>query len=257
MSETIKEIKEKRGQKDFDLNAMIRIKAKADIKIIEEKDNQSQGVVEAYVSIFDNIDLVGDIIRRGAFSESLNAKMPKGVWMHNWDEPIAKTLKAFEDEKGLFIRGQFNLETQRGKEAYSDIRFGIIDEFSIGFKILDYEWDEQDNRIIKKVKLYEWSPVLAGANPATELVSVKDEKKEERMIDFVEVDNQGKTVKLFYKGGEKQIIKMSNKYIAYLLSLGEEGKKVDSLADNKVLRIRQVVKQIDKGAEYLLRIIKT
>jgi hypothetical protein len=105
--------------------------------------------------------------------------------------------------------------------------------------------------------LYEWSPVLAGANPATELVSVKDEKKEERMIDFVEVDNQGKTVKLFYKGGEKQIIKMSNKYIAYLLSLGEEGKKVDSLADNKVLRIRQVVKQIDKGAEYLLRIIKT
>jgi len=257
MSETIKEIKDKRNQKNFDPNVMIRIKARAEIKIIEEKDGQSIGVVEAYVSIFDNVDLVGDIIRRGAFSESLNAKMPKGVWMHNWDEPIAKTLTAYEDDKGLFIRGQFNLETQRGKEAYSDIKFGIIDEFSIGFKILDYEWDEQDNRIIKKVKLYEWSPVLAGANPDTELVSVKSEKKAEKMIDFVEVDNETKVVKLFYRGGLKQTIKMSNKYISYLQALNGEGKKVDSLADNqKVLRIRQIVKQIDKGAEYLLRIIK-
>jgi len=254
MSEKIKEAISK---KDFDLNSMIRIKAKAEIKIVEEKDGQLMGVVEAYVSIFDNVDLVGDIIRRGAFMESLIAKMPKGVWMHNWDEPIAKTLKAYEDEKGLFIRGQFNLETQRGKEAYSDIKFGIIDEFSIGFKILDYEWDEQDNRIIKKVKLYEWSPVLAGANPDTELVSVKSEKRAEKMIDFVEVDNETKTVKLFYRGGVKQVIKMSNKYISYLQALNGEGKKVDSLADNqKVLRIRQIVKQIDKGAEYLLRIIK-
>ncbi|MEI8360952.1 MAG: HK97 family phage prohead protease [bacterium] len=253
MSETIK----KQGQNNFDINTMIRIKAKANIKIVEEKDAQSEGIVEAYVSIFDNIDLVGDIIRRGAFSESLNNKLPKGVWMHNWDEPIAKTLKAYEDNKGLFIQGQFNLETQRGKEAYSDIKFGIIDEFSIGFKILDYEWDEKDNRIIKKVKLYEWSPVLAGANPDTELVSVKDDNKAEQIVDFVEVDNKSKEVKLFYKGGEKQSIKMSNKYIAYLKSLDEEGQKVDTLADTqKVLRIRQVVKQIDKQAEYLLRITK-
>ncbi|MCX6795812.1 MAG: HK97 family phage prohead protease [Candidatus Falkowbacteria bacterium] len=257
MSKTIKEIKERLNEKGFDLNTMIRVRAKAEIKLVEQKDEQSQGVVEAYVSIFDNIDLVGDIIRRGAFSESLNNKLPKGVWMHNWDEPIAKTLKAYEDNKGLFIQGQFNLETQRGKEAYSDIKFGIIDEFSIGFKILDYEWDEKDNRIIKKVKLYEWSPVLAGANPDTELVSVKGNSKTEPMVDFVEVDNKSKEVKLFYKGGEKQNIKMSNKYIAYLKSLDEEGQKVDTLADTqKVLRIRQVVKQIDKQAEYLLRITK-
>ena len=256
MSETIKEIKDKRNQKNFDPNAMIRIKARAEIKIIEEKDGQAVGIIEAYVSIFDNVDLVGDIIRRGAFMESLLAKLPKGVWMHNWDEPIAKTLVAYEDDKGLFIRGQFNLETQRGKEAYSDIKFGIIDEFSIGFKILDYEWDEKDNRIIKKVKLYEWSPVLAGANPDTELVSVKDGKKEEKTVDFVEVDKEAKTVKLFYRGGDKQTVKMSNKYLAYLQALNKEGKKVDSLADTKVLRIRQIVKQIDKGAEYLLRIIK-
>jgi HK97 family phage prohead protease len=257
MSKTINEIKEKINEKGFDVNTMIRVRAKAEIKLIEEKDGQGQGIIEAYVSIFDNIDLVGDIIRRGAFSESLNNKLPKGVWMHNWDEPIAKTIKAYEDEKGLFIQGQFNLETQRGKEAYSDIKFGIIDEFSIGFKILDYEWDDKDNRIIKKVKLYEWSPVLAGANPDTELVSVKDEDAVEPLIDFVEVDNKNKEVKLFFKGGEKKKMKMSNKYIAYLKSLGEEGQKVDTLADTqKVLRIRQVVKQIDKEAEYLLRITK-
>ncbi|MCD6435852.1 MAG: HK97 family phage prohead protease [Clostridiales bacterium] len=234
---------------------ILRIKVKADIKTLEKKGEKDLGIVEAYVSIFNNIDLDGDIIKQGAFKESLKAKLPKGVWMHDWNLPIAKTLKAEEDERGLFIRAQFNLETQRGKEAYSDIKFGIIDEFSIGFKVLDFEWDENDNRIIKKVKLYEWSPVLAGANPETQVIDVKTEKEEK--INYVDIDCKKKRVKIYFNDGTIKRIKLSNKYIKYLKSLADQkGKKVDSSAVKKVLRIRQVVKQIDKGAEYLLRITK-
>jgi hypothetical protein len=240
-------------------NKMIRVRAKAEIKIIEQKEEKDQGIIEAYVSIFDNVDLVGDIIRRGAFVESLRKKLPKGVWMHNWEEPIAKTLKGEEDDKGLFIRAQFNLETQRGRESFSDIKFGIIDEFSIGFKILDYEWDENDNRIIKKVRLYEWSPVLAGANPDTQLINVKDNKKEkkDRQVSYVDVDYKKMRVKIFYKGGKIERKKISYKYKKYLKSLTNKGVKVEPATEiMKILRIRQAVKQADKACEYVLRITK-
>jgi HK97 family phage prohead protease len=155
----------------------IKLKSSVKFKIVEEKGKEEKRIIEAYVSIFDNVDLVGDKIIKGAFEESLRNKLPKGVWAHNWDEPIAKTLSAVEDEKGLLIRGQFIEGVQKSDEAYKLIKAGVIDEFSIGFRVLDDEWEEDGTRIIKKAKLYEWSPVLAGANPDTELVSVKDDNK--------------------------------------------------------------------------------
>ncbi len=252
-----KTIKEKRNNKKLNFDKMVRVKVKADIKLLDEKSEGSQGVIEAYVSIFNNIDLVGDIIKQGAFADSLKKKLPKGVWMHNWDIPIAKTINAHEDTKGLFIRAQFNLETQRGKEAYSDIKFGIIDEFSIGFRVLDYEWDENDNRIIKKVKLYEWSPVLAGANPDTELVNIKNEKLEKE-INYIDIDYKKSRAKIYYRDGQIARLKLSNKYIKHLKSLADQkGAKVDSRAEaKKIFRIRQAIKQADKACEFVLKITK-
>lgn len=188
------------------------VEAKADLKfnmpvtlkIVETKADDEKGIIEAYVSIFDNVDLVGDIIKRGAFAESLAKKLPKGVWGHDWNVPVAKTLEAREDEKGLYIKAQFNLDTQRGQEAYSDIKFGIIDEFSIGFRVLDDEWTEDNIRVITKARLYEWSPVLVGANPDTELISVKSKKEKEKKgiiedeLNYDE-DDQRKKWKMLYK----------------------------------------------------------
>lgn len=151
-----------------DITKILRVKFQTELKAVKD-----EGIIEAYVSIFNNIDSDGDIITRGAFLESLAKKLPKGVWSHNWDEPIASTLEAREDEKGLYIKGQFVLSVQKAREAFELIKAGVIDEFSIGFRILDWEYNDAGNRVIKKVKIYEWSPVLAGANPDTELIGVK------------------------------------------------------------------------------------
>jgi HK97 family phage prohead protease len=233
----------------------------------EFKADESQGIVEAYVSIFDNIDLYGDKIIKGAFAESIQKKLPKGVWMHNWDQPIAKTIEAREDDKGLYIKGQFNLDTQRGKEAFSDVKSGLIDEFSIGFRVLDYEYEENGTRVIKKIKLYEWSPVLAGANPDTELVNVKSEEEELKTanasvdpligkVDFVKTDTKTGQVIIYVRGQAPVKATMSFKYLSYLKSL-LKGAKVEPTPDTqKVLRIRQAVKQIDKASEFILRITK-
>ena len=75
---------------------------------------------------------------------------------------------------GLYIKGQFNLETQRGKEAYSDLKFGTIDEFSIGYYTTEWNYDNSTGvRTLIKGELYEWSPVLVGMNDETMLLSIK------------------------------------------------------------------------------------
>jgi len=144
---------------------------------VSVKVQKEKGIIEAYVSIFGNKDMCGEIIDKGAFTESLKKKLPKGVWSHNWDMPVAKTLEAREDDKGLYIKGQFNLNTQRGREAFSDIAFDIMDEFSIGYRVQQDEIDDNGIRHLKKIRLYEWSPVLVGANPETELVGIKSSEK--------------------------------------------------------------------------------
>lgn len=255
MSKTIKEIKDK-NKKSAD--GMIY----KSVPVGEFKVDAEKGIIEAYVSIFNNVDLGGDKILPGAFADSLKKKYPKGVWSHNWDQPIAKTLEAKEDEKGLYIKGQFNLDTQRGKDAFSDIKFGIIDEFSIGFRIQEYSWekegaDEDEIRVIKKIKLYEWSPVLAGMNPETELIGVKADQTK-RLIKFVKTDNEKRLVKIYFDDGKTEEIKMSYSYFKYLKSLDNKGVKVEPLKEDvkKILRIRQAIKVAAKANEYVLRITK-
>jgi HK97 family phage prohead protease len=150
------------------------------------KAEGDSGVIEAIVSVFNNVDSYGDRVKYGFFDDSLKTKLPKGVWAHDWKTPVAKTLEARElmpgdamlpdslkDLGGLYIRGQFNMNTQRGRETYSDIKEGIIDEFSIGYSVVEETFAQDGARELVKGKLYEWSPVLFGANSQTALISAK------------------------------------------------------------------------------------
>lgn len=155
--------------------------------VFRMKTLDEQGVLEAIVSVTGNVDSGREIVMPGFFSKSLERKFPKGVWAHDWAMPIAKTLEAEEwkagdprlpDELkalgGYYIKGQFNLETQRGREAYSDIKFGIVDEFSIGYSVKKDQLNkEKGARELVEGEWFEWSPVLVGMNRETQLLSVK------------------------------------------------------------------------------------
>jgi HK97 family phage prohead protease len=151
------------------------------------KADDQTGLIQAVVAVFSNVDSGNEQILPGFFTKSIARKLPKGVWMHNWDQPIAKTIEAREllpgdpllpaSLKGLggaYIKGQFNLDTQRGREAYSDIKFGIVDEFSIGYKVLKESVDKNTGaRQLIEGDWKEWSPVLVGMNSETQLLSIK------------------------------------------------------------------------------------
>ena len=142
-------------------------------KIIDEE----KGMFEAHVSIFGNVDSYGEIVDKGAFTEWLTqyaGRYPKGVWAHDWSQPIIKTLECREDEIGLYVKGQFVLEVQRAREIYALMKEGVITDFSFGFRVMEDSWDEVAKvRHLKKIAIYEYSPVLVGANSEATLIGVK------------------------------------------------------------------------------------
>ena len=155
--------------------------------------DKAQGIVEAFVSGIGNKDSVGDIVVSGAFNGSLSRRKPRVVWGHDWNQPIGKVLEIYEVPKtdsrlpekmkaagigGLFAKVQFNLNTERGREAFANVAFyGSDQEWSIGYKTITAIFDtvEQAN-MLKEVELYEISPVLHGANQLTGTISVKDDE---------------------------------------------------------------------------------
>ena len=152
--------------------------------------NESQGIVECFVAGIGNKDSVGDICLPGCFNGSLKRRKPRVVWGHNWNEPIGKVLEIYEvgpnDPRlpvkmksngvgGLFAKVQFNLKSERGREAFSNVQFfGEEQEWSIGYKTLDAIFDNSKQaNMLKEVELYEVSPVLHGANQLTGTISIK------------------------------------------------------------------------------------
>ena len=154
--------------------------------------DEAQGIVECFVAGIGNKDSVGDICAPGCFTESLKRRKPRVVWGHNWNEPIGKVLEIYEVNSndprlplkmkragigGLYAKVQFNLKSERGKQAFLDVSFfGSEQEWSIGYKTLDADYDSQRQaNILKEVELYEVSPVLHGANQLTATISIKSD----------------------------------------------------------------------------------
>ncbi len=148
---------------------------KAEIKVLDE----DQGIIEAYVSVFGNVDSYGDVVVKGAFAEAIKnnfPRYPKGVWSHDWSMPIAKTLEIREDERGLYVKGQLLLDIQKAKEAYILIKEGVMTDFSFGYEVDESDFNQDTGiRYLKKLTIYEWSPVLVGANNRATLIGAKSD----------------------------------------------------------------------------------
>jgi HK97 family phage prohead protease len=156
--------------------------------------SEADGIVEAIVSVTNVVDSVNDVIEPGAYKNTLRKRNPKGVWSHDTNIPVAKTLKVEElmpgDERlpedlrsqgagALMVKMQFNLNTSRGRDAFHDVQFFAEEqEWSIGYSVPEGKsmTDEKTGvRFIKQLELYEYSPVIFGAAPNTRTLSVKDD----------------------------------------------------------------------------------
>ncbi len=136
--------------------------------------DDEQGRFEAYLSVFNNVDHGGDKVIPGAFAQSLKdrgSRLFPLLDQHMHTEVIGGFV-ATEDNVGLKIAGEFNLDTQKGREAYSNAKKGYLTGFSMGYITRDYEI-EDDTRVLKRVDLLEGSIVTFPMNEAAQLTAIK------------------------------------------------------------------------------------
>lgn len=161
----------------------------ADVQVKFAKDGAS---FAGYASVFNGVDSYGDTVLAGAYKDTLATHgLPKMFVNHDgWGGlfgppaalPVGRWTKAAEDERGLYVEGEFTPGMARAEEVRAALKHGTVDGLSIGYHVKkgDYEDkdDGSDGRIIKRVtRLAEISVVTFPADEAArvDLASVKSE----------------------------------------------------------------------------------
>lgn len=148
-----------------------------ELKALQFKESDvslSDRTFKGYAATWDK-DLGGDIITKGAFTKTIaeRGNRVKVLWQHS--EPLGVPSLMREDDKGLYVEGRIS-KTRLGDEALELMRDGVIDQMSIGFSIpsgkSEYSGDD-DARIIREVKLFEFSPVTFPMNENAYITGVK------------------------------------------------------------------------------------
>src|SRR5690625_1938655 len=149
-------------------------------------DDQPEGRFTGYASVFGNKDSYGDVIVRGAFAESLQTYGANGAgipcyWAHQMSDPlmnIGQTVEAREDDHGLKVDVQLDLDNPNGAYTHKLIQEGRVSQMSFAFDIEDFAFAQSeelgDYMELRKLKIHEVSVVQVGANQSTELLAVKE-----------------------------------------------------------------------------------
>lgn len=198
------------------------------------------GRIEGYASTFGGEpDRHGDIVSPGAFSRTLREHRtektaPAMLWSHQLEAPIGKWLSLEEDSTGLFVAGQINLNSQRGREAFAHVSAGDVASFSIGFVT-----PEGGRRYLGKgtfalddVDLVEISVVSIPANTRARITQVKQLRSKADAIAFLRHSGLSKVAAQRFAAGGFQALSAE----------GLSGDDVTKLAD----QIDRATKQLRK-----------
>lgn len=152
-------------------------------RAVEFRAEQGDGfTLEGYAAVFDTPTRIDswegtfdEVISRGAFKRTLNARKPVLQFDHGQDArtgsvPIGAIEALNEDDRGLYVRARLfdNPVVEPIRQA---IAGGAIDGMSFRFRVNDDRWQRRDGdvdlRTIREVELYELGPVVFPAYEAT------------------------------------------------------------------------------------------
>ncbi len=141
-----------------------------------------QGQVEAIVSIFGNVDLMGDRVMPGAFRKSIAEWKQSGdpvpvVFSHEWGDlfsHIGVVDELQETPKGL--RAVYTLDINdnpAAAQAFKLLKRRTLKEHSFAYDVVNEHRAKDGANELTELKIIEIGPTLKGANPDTELIGVK------------------------------------------------------------------------------------
>lgn len=161
---------------------------------LKEATLTADGTFSGYASIWGEIDSYNEVVRKGAFAESLKAwaakgKLPSMLWQHNSGIPIGVWTGMVEDAKGLRVTGQL-ADTEKGKEAYALLKMGALDGLSIGYMATEWTVDKKTNvTTLDVIDLWEVSLVTFPAGPSARVDGVKSALKNGKLPTMSEYED--------------------------------------------------------------------
>lgn len=151
--------------------------------------NDSQGIIEGYLNYIGNIDYGDDRTMKGAFRNTLRDSFARKtaqsldyLWPYLWNHdynliPPGGIFDADERKDGLYIKTQFNLDMQMGRELYSSFKQGMMKKQSMGYKAIQVEYVKDEGRTIRnllEVAVMEGSAVVFPMNDLASVDTVKN-----------------------------------------------------------------------------------
>lgn len=136
-------------------------------------------VIRGYAAMFDrrSEDLGGfrEQIAPGAFRDTIKTADVRALWNHDPNFPLGRngagTLRLSEDKTGLLIEID-PPETTYAQDLMVSMRRGDVTQMSFGFFVKDEDWSKEDGeniRTLRKVELFDVSPVTFPAYPDTQV----------------------------------------------------------------------------------------
>jgi len=132
--------------------------------------------------------IVSERIDPGAFDDTLQDQPDvRCLWNHNADIVLGRTgsgtLRLHVDDHGLFGEVTINPEDSDAMNALARIKRGDVSQCSFGFEILEQEKVKRESDwlfVVKKVRLWEVSPVTFPAYRETAITARNSEAEELR-----------------------------------------------------------------------------
>lgn len=135
------------------------------------------GEFEGYASLFGLMDLGHDVVLPGAFRHSLIERGTQGIrllWQHDPHQPLGRWEEIAEDARGLYVRGQLDLQHPKAREAFGLMERGALDGLSIGYRTQIERKDPSTGlRNLEKIDLWEISLVTFPLLPQARVHGVR------------------------------------------------------------------------------------
>jgi HK97 family phage prohead protease len=143
--------------------------------------------IQGYASVFRCVDQALDIIKEGAFKDTLQTSncALKLLWQHDAHNPIGSITQIKEDNYGLFIKATITTKTQVGRETAELIKAGIVRGLSVGIIPKRATINSKGYNEISEAILYEISVVTFPANLNAKISSIYEKPEADNLIQLI------------------------------------------------------------------------
>lgn len=247
------------------------------MKTLSIKAQISEKAEDSFTAIASTeaTDRHGEIVKQDGWDLKNFKANPILLYMHDHTKPLGKATRVWIEKASgntkLMFKGMISTATDYGKAAKQLMDEGILNTFSVGFRI-----NEMDGNTITKAELHEISLVSVPANPEARRLALKslhDSGFEETVInEFVEpidekdekiaeltsrVDELTKQVETAVKGLKHLAPHRSKPVIEQRLMMAKAiAKAADKLVVKPQLNTVTTAKIIKRSSEMLIRDLK-